>query len=109
MNKGDIYTLFVILIIALITFIIRATPFIFFGNGKETPKYITYLGKHLPSSVIAMLIIYCLKSVNITSYPFGLPELAGIISVVFLHLWKRNNLISIIGGTVIYMIIVQAI
>lgn len=109
MNKGNIYTVFAIFIISLITFIIRATPFIFFGNSKETPKYITYLGKYLPSSVIAMLIIYCLKNVNITAYPFGLPELAGIISVVFLHLWKRNNLISIIGGTVIYMIIVQAI
>lgn len=61
MFQGNLYTLTAILIIAIVTFIIRATPFIFFGNGKETPGYITYLGKYLPPSVIAMLIIYCLK------------------------------------------------
>ena len=70
---------------------------------------ITYLNKVLPSAVMGMLVIYCLKNVSITAFPFGLPELISIILVVILYLWKRNTLISILFGTLCYMIIMQNI
>lgn len=107
MNVNISYTIISILVIALVTFGTRVAPFIFFGKDKATPRYILYLGKYLPPAVMSMLIIYCLKNVNILSSPFGIPEAVGIISVAILHIWKRNNLISIIGGTAIYMIFVQ--
>lgn len=109
MNYSNIYTLSAILVISAVTFGTRAAPFILFGRGKATPKYIVYIGNYLPPAVIAMLIIYCLKNISLFTFPFGIPEIIGIITVVVLHIWKRNNLISIICGTVIYMIAVQYI
>ena len=109
MNVNINYTLSATFVIAIVTFATRVAPFILFGKGKATPKYIVYIGNYLPPAVIAMLIIYCLKNVNINTFPFGIPEVIGIASVAILHIWKRNNLISIIGGTVIYMIAVQFI
>jgi len=109
MNINSSYTLIAILVIAAVTFIIRIAPFMFFGKGKTTPKYIVYLGKYLPPAVMAMLIIYCLRNVSVSQFPFGMPEALGIGAVAALHLWKRNNLISIIGGTAIYMGCVQFI
>lgn len=109
MNVNTVHTLSAILIIALVTFGTRVLPFIFFGNGKPTPKYIVYIGNYLPPAVIAMLIIYCLKNINVIVFPFGIPEVIGISAVAFLHIWKRNNLISILGGTAVYMICVQLI
>lgn len=96
-------------IISLITFIIRATPFILFPDNKETPKYIKYLGKVLPSTIIAMLVVYCLKDVNVLAYPNGIPELISIGAIVILHIWKRSTLLSIGGGTLIYMALVQTV
>lgn len=109
MNVNKQYTLIAILIIAAVTFAIRVAPFILFGKGKTTPKYVTYIGSYLPPAVMSMLIIYCLRNVSLSRFPFGLPELIGIAVVALLHLWKRNNLISIIGGTAMYMIAVQFI
>lgn len=68
-----------------------------------------YLGKVLPPATMAMLIVYCLRSTQVLSWPFGLPELIAVAAVVGLHLWKRNNLISICGGTLLYMVLVQAV
>ncbi len=96
-------------ILALITFLLRATPFILFPDNKETPKYIEYLGKVLPNTIIAMLVVYCLKDVNIFTYPNTLPEIISIVAIVILHLWKRSTLLSIGGGTFIYMVLVQTI
>jgi branched-subunit amino acid transport protein AzlD len=70
---------------------------------------IQYLGKVLPPAVIGMLVIYCLKAVSITSYPYGLPEFISVAVVILLHVWKRNNLLSIGVGTVLYMVLVQAV
>lgn len=97
----------IILVITIITFCTRAIPFIIFNSKKETPEFIIYIGKVLPPAIIGMLIIYCLKNVSISLFPFGMPELISIFVVVILHLWKRNNLISILGGTVLYMGLVQ--
>ncbi len=97
----------IILLVALTTLATRAIPFIVFPEGKKIPKAVEYLGKVLPPAVIGMLVVYCFKSVNLLSSPFGLPELIAGISVVVLHLWKRNNLLSIGTGTILYMILIQ--
>jgi branched-subunit amino acid transport protein AzlD len=97
----------IILLVAVTTFATRAIPFILFPEGKEIPKAVQYLGKVLPPAVIGMLVVYCFKSMNITSAPFGLPEIIAGIVVALLHVWKRNNLLSIGTGTILYMVLVQ--
>ena len=99
--------LLTILVIAAVTAALRFIPFIVFAGDKQTPEIIYYLGKVLPYSIMAMLVVYCLKSVNLLSFPFGIPELIGVAAVVLLHIWKRNTLISITGGTVCYMLLIQ--
>lgn len=102
-------SIIIILVVAVCTFITRAIPFIIFGGKKEVPKNVIYLGKVLPPAVITILIVYCLKSVDIYSGSRGIPEILSIIAVIILHIWKRSNLISIGAGTIIYMILIQKI
>ena len=104
---SDTMLLLTILVISAVTAALRFIPFFVFSKDKKTPEIITYLGKVLPYSIMAMLVVYCLKSVNLLSFPFGIPELIGVIAVVLLHIWKRNTLISIAGGTVCYMLLIQ--
>ena len=99
----------IILLVAVTTLVTRAIPFILFPEGKEVPKAVAYLGKVLPPAVIGMLVVYCFKTIEITSAPFGLPEIIAGIAVVLLHIWKRNNLLSIGAGTILYMVLVQYI
>lgn len=98
-----------IAMVILGTVLTRFLPFLLFPAGKETPKYIRYLGRVLPSAVFGLLVIYCLKNVNIVTGSHGIPELLSIGVVVALHLWKRQMLLSIAGGTVMYMILVQMV
>ena len=91
------------------TMITRFLPFVVFPAGKPTPKYIQYLGKVLPGAVFGMLVIYCLKNVNILGGTHGIPEAISIILVICLHLFKRQMLLSIAGGTICYMLLVQFI
>ena len=102
------YTVIAIAIIALVTMAIRFAPFVFL-SGKKTPKVITYLGKVLPYAIMGMLVVYCLKGVSFTSLSGFLPELIAGAVVVVSYLIKRNTLISIIIGTVCYMILVQVV
>ena len=95
--------------VVLGTMLTRFIPFIIVPAGKPTPKYIQYLGNVLPSAVFGLLIIYCLKNVSIFAGSHGIPEMLSIILVVLLHLWKRQMLLSIAGGTIFYMILVQFI
>lgn len=81
--------------------------FLVFSGKKETPKYIQYLGNALPAAIFGMLVVYCLKNVSILTGSHGIPELIAIAVVVALHLWKRQMLLSIAGGTVCYMLLVQ--
>ena len=83
----------------------RFLPFLVFR--QSTPKYIQYLGKVLPGAIFGMLIVYCLRSVSVTEYSWGLPELIAGAATVGIHLWKRSMLLSIAAGTVIYMLLVQ--
>ena len=91
------------------TMLTRFLPFIIFPAGKPTPKYIVYLGRVLPPAIFGMLVIYCLKDVTILSGSHGIPELISIATVVGLHLWKRQMLLSILVGTVCYMLLVQLV
>ena len=95
--------------VVLGTMLTRFLPFLVFPSGKPTPKYIQYLGKVLPAAVFGLLVVYCLKGVNILAGSHGLPELISILVVIGLHLWKRQMLISIAGGTICYMMLVQLI
>lgn len=109
MHINSRYTLIAILVMGAVTFAIRAAAFVLFGKNKATPKYVGYIGNYLPPAVMAMLIIYCLKNINLHAFPFGIPEVIGVATVAVLHIWKRNNLVSILGGTIIYMMGVQLI
>ncbi len=89
------------------TMLTRFLPFLIFGRKKEAPKYIQYLGKVLPAAVFGLLVVYCLKDVNLFTGSHGLPEAIAILAVVLLHIWKRQMLLSIAGGTVCYMVLLQ--
>lgn len=101
-------SLAIIAVVALCTFATRLLPFILF-SGKKPPNYVLYLGKYLPAAIISVLVIYCFRNTAVTAWPHGIPEIIAVAAVVLLHLWKRNNLISIGGGTILYMILVQVV
>ena len=94
-------------VMSAVTVLLRFLPFLVFR--KKTPAYITYLGEVLPSAIIGMLVIYCLKDVQILSRPFGLPEAVSLALVAGLQAWKRNVLISILAGTAVYMLLIQLV
>jgi len=93
----------------LATVLTRFLPFILFSGKRPTPRYIQYLGKALPAALFSMLVVYCLKNVSILTGSHGLPELLGILITAGLHFWKRQMLLSIAGGTVCYMLLIQFI
>lgn len=105
---NDLHSVLLIAVIALVTMALRFIPFLIFGS-RQTPKYISYLGRVLPYAIMGMLVVYCLKGVSLTAFPFGIPELIGCAVVTLLHIWKRNTLLSIGTGTVCYMLMVQFI
>ena len=94
-------------VMAAVTILLRFLPFLVFR--KRIPPCIAYLGEVLPAAIIGMLVIYCLKDTVVTAAPFGAPELLAGLSVVGLQAWKRNSLLSILGGTILYMVLVQAV
>lgn len=105
----DTHAILIIVVATLVTAATRFLPFLIFGNGKKTPDLIVYLGKVLPYAIMGMLVVYCLKNVSFLQYPFGIPELLGCAAVAILHIWKRNTLLSIGAGTVLYMLLVQLV
>ena len=96
-----------ILVMAGVTFLTRLLPFLIFGRGGRPPKVVVYLGKVLPPAIIAMLVVYCLRNVDLFAGSHGLPELLCAAVVAVLQIWKRNTLLSICGGTALYMVLVQ--
>lgn len=96
-------------LIALTTMATRFLPFLVFPAGKEAPPIIRHLGEVLPGAIYSLLLVYCLKNVELLSGSHGLPEAIAIAVVAVLHLWKRNMLLSIAGGTVCYMALVQLV
>ena len=96
-----------ILLMTLITFFTRALPFIFFKD-RNPPDAIMFVEKYIPPMIMMILVIYCFKDIKFTSFPFGIPELISIIFVISVHVLKRNPLISILGGTALYMVLIQS-
>ena len=89
------------------TMAMRFLPFLVFSSGRRTPPYVLYLGRALPPAIFGLLVVYCLKDVSLLSGSHGLPEAIAIAAVAALHLWKRQMLLSIAGGTILYMLLVQ--
>ena len=98
-----------IVVAVLVTMATRFLPFLIFGEKRKTPPIIEYLGTVLPCAIMGMLVVYCLKDVSFLTNPFGLPELIACVVVAALHVWKRSSLLSIGGGTVCYMLLVQLV
>ena len=115
MPLTPVESLLSIAVMAGVTFLTRALPFLLFDRGGTPPKVVLYLGRVLPPAVIAMLIIYCLRNISfgwgtdLAAFVGWAPQLISAAVVVALHLWKHNNLLSIFGGTILYMVLVQAI
>lgn len=105
----DLYIWYVVAVIALVTAAIRFLPFLVLGGNKKTPKIIEKLGRLLPYAIMGMLVVYCLRYVNFTSTANFLPPLISCVVVGVLYVWKRNTLVSIILGTICYMILVQMV
>ena len=99
--------LLTIALCALATILTRFLPFVLFSGNRPTPRYVLYLGAALPPAIFAMLVVYCLKGVQLFSDSHGLPEANAIIVIAALHLWKKNTLLSIGAGTVCYMLLMQ--
>lgn len=98
---------YAVAVMALVTYLIRLAPFVLFRKGKTTPRWVAYIGSVLPPAVMGMLIVYSLKSVHIGVVDELLPVVFAVGATIALHLWRRNNLISILSGTVIYMVLIQ--
>lgn len=101
------HSVLIVAVVALVTIGIRFLPFVLFR--KDTPKIILYMGKVLPYAIMSMLVVYTLKSVSFIDGSHGIPEVIAITLVVLLHKWKHNTLLSILAGTLAYMLLVQII
>ena len=97
----------IIAVVAAVTIFIRFMPFLIFR--KNTPKIILYMGKVLPYAIMGMLVVYCLKHVSFVKGSHGIPEIIAVVLVVLLHKWKHNTLLSILIGTIAYMLLVQVV
>lgn len=102
-----VYSALIVGVIALVTALLRFLPFWIFGSSRPVPKVIRYLGSVLPYSVMGMLVVYCLKNVAFGAIQGFLPSLISVAVVVLLHIWKRNTLLSILGGTALYMVMIR--
>ncbi len=104
---GDLQTWLIILVIIIVTILLRFIPFIIFNNDKKIPKIIKKLSSSLPYAIMSMLVVYCLKDISITNVDSIIPILISCLIVGCLYVWKRNTLISIVIGTICYMILIQ--
>lgn len=109
MRLTDLQALAIVLLVAAGTQFTRWLPFVLFPERKEPPKVVTYLGNVLPAAMMGLLVVYCLRGVDLAGGAHGIPEAISIAIVVALHLWKRNVLLSIAAGTVVYMLLVQTV
>lgn len=98
-----------VLMAVLGTIITRFLPFVLFPESKNPPRIVDYLGKVLPYAMTGLLVVYSLKNVNPFAGSHGIPEVIAIAAIVVLHVWKRNMLLSIAGGTVVYMALLQLV
>ena len=106
--NNTIYLIAVIAVIAIVTWALRAFPFMLFGS-RPLPKTIQYLGKALPPAIMTVLVIYCLRDTNIGQFPYGVPELLACVLVVVLQILRKNMYLSIIAGTIGYMLLIRVV
>ena len=109
MSGHTVQGIVIIAVMAAATLLSRFLPFILFPAGKKSPEYISFLGTTLPYATIGLLVVYCLKGVNLVSWPHALPEILSVAAIVLLHIWKGNWLLIIGAWTVIYMVLVQGV
>lgn len=105
----NFHSLLIIAVMVIVTFALRVVPFILFDRGREPAKLIVTLGKLLPPAIMSVLVVYCIRNVSILGGNHGIPELAGIVTAIVLHAWKRNVLLSICISTAVYMLIIRFI
>ena len=103
-----LYSISAIAVVALVSWGLRAAPFLLFGN-RPLPKTMRYLSKALPPTIMTVLVIYCLRNTSFDHFPFGIPELASCTLVALLQIVKKNMYLSIIAGTVCYMILIRVL
>ena len=106
---NTLHSIVLILVIAGVTMLLRFLPFAAFSGRRRVPEYILYLGSVLPYAIMGMLLVYCLKATPILASPHGLPELIAVLVTVLLQLWKRNSLLSMVVGTIVYMLLLQLV
>ncbi|MDO4438372.1 MAG: AzlD domain-containing protein [Eubacteriales bacterium] len=106
--SNTLYAFSAIAVCSIITILIRALPFVIFGN-KELPSTVTYLGKVLPGAIMIILVIFCLRNISFSSFPFGLPEFICIGICALLQHKYKNSILSVIISTILYMIIIRII
>ena len=109
MNYSNSQLFLFFALVSLGTIITRVLPFVLFPENKKIPKYIEYLSDVLPYTIIGMLVVYCLKDISFTVHPYAIPELISIAVIAILHLWKRNTLLSIGIGSLLYIVLVQLV
>lgn len=107
--SNNVQAMVLILTMTAVTMGTRFLPFLLLGDKRQTPPFISYLGKVLPYAIMGMLVIYCLKGVTVTQLSSVMPAVLGVTITAGLHLWKHNTLLSILGGTVVYMLLVQVV
>lgn len=106
---NDTHVWLTVAVIALVTAALRFLPFVIFGGGRKTPQVVERLGAALPSAIMAMLVVYCLKGTSFASAAGWVPALIGVAVTAGLHVSRRNTLLSIVSGTVVYMLLVQLV
>ena len=107
--NNHLHAILLILIMTVVTMATRFLPFLLLGDKRQTPPFIAYLGKVLPYAIMGMLVVYCLKGVSLADLSSAAPAALGVAVTAGLHLWKHNTLLSIVGGTVVYMVLVQMV
>ena len=103
------HAMIIILVMGLMTLATRILPVLIIGRGEKVPDYILYLGRVVPYTAMGLLIVYCLRDVQVLEAPHALPEIISLVVVVLTYLWKRNSILSVVIGTVLYMVLVQMV
>lgn len=106
--NNTMYLVFAIAVVAIVTFSLRALPFAIFGT-RPLPKTIKYLGSVLPPAIMTILVVYCLKGTRLLSFPFGIPEIVASLLVVVLQVTRKNMYLSIVAGTICYMMLIRVL
>lgn len=95
--------------VAFMTWVDRSLPYLLFGGRRKLPKTVLYLGSVLPPAIMVILVVYCLRNISFDTFPFGLAEIISVLLVIFMQLWKKNIIISIILGTACYMVLIRTV